>query len=165
MTLITVNHPDRCLVGLLQLPTSSRHMSLITIDHPDRCTVGLFLQLPISSRHMSLITIDHPDRCTAGLLQLPISSRHMTMITVDHPDRCTVGLFLQLPINRHTLTLQLWPQAMPVRILATAGMCTVQSCKVWTDSGLAMTALWLLMMSHSQPIQQRTMLGLKGNLK
>ncbi len=120
MTLITVRHPDRCLVGLLQLPISSGHITQIMIDHPDQCIVSL-LQLPISSRHMTLLTADHPDQCTVSLLQLPISSRHLTLITADHPDQCPVSVLLQLPISsRHALTL--WPQAMPVRILATAGM-------------------------------------------
>lgn len=121
--------------------------------------------LNIQFQHVTLITMMHPDRCLVGLLQLPISSRHMTHIMIDHPDRWTVSVFLQLLINRHALTLQLWPQAAPFRILATAGMCTVQSCMIWPDPGLAMTALWLLMMGHNWPIQQRTMLGPKGNLK
>lgn len=164
MILITVSHPDRCLVGLLQLPISSRYTTLITISHPDQCTVSL-LQFSISSRHMTLILVDHPCCCTVGLLQFPISSRHLTLITADHPSRGTVSVFLQLRISRHTLALQLWPQPMPVRIPATAGMYTVQSCMVWTDPGLAMMAPQVLMMSHSWPIQQRTMLGPKGNLK
>jgi len=93
--------------GRAQVNIQFQHMTMITVSHPDCCLVSL-LQLPISSRHLTLITADHPDQCPVNLLQLPISSRHPTPITADHPDCWTVSVFLQLPISsRHALILWL----------------------------------------------------------